>query len=163
MATNINISFKPPKKKTENTSTILKLKRYTSTFILTIEPSHSLEDIKYQLCNIINNSGGLPAIQDLEVKNEDEEDIAVPKSEYIDDVDEIKEEVQDESAIAKVLVDDIRVAYPKDSTQPYSNNWIELSEDSDIAELSLKDFDILAFAYGSEEQIEIVEPAYEEN
>ena len=100
-------------KKTENTSTILKLKRYTSTFILTIEPSHSLEDIKYQLCNIINNSGGLPAIQDLEMKNEDEEDIAVPKSEYIDDVDEIKEEVQDESAITKVLVDDIRVAYPK--------------------------------------------------
>ena len=163
MPTNINISFKPPKKKTENTSTILKLKRYTSTFILTIEPSHSLEDIKYQLCNIIKNSGGLPAIQDLEMKNEDEEDIAVPKSEYIDNVDEIKEEVQDESAIAKVLVDDIRVAYPKDSTQPYSNNWIELSEDSDIAELSLKDFDILAFAYGSEEQIEIVEPAYEEN
>ena len=78
------------------------------------------------------------------MKNEDEEDIAVPKSEYIDDVDEIKEEVQDESAITKVLVDDIRVAYPKDSTQPYSNNWIELSEDSDIAELSLKDFDILA-------------------
>lgn len=108
MATNINISFKPPKKKTENTSTILKLKRYTSTFILTIEPSHSLEDIKYQLCNIINNSGGLPAIQDLEMKNEDEEDIAVPKSEYIDNVDEIKEEVQDESAIAKVLVDDIQ-------------------------------------------------------
>ena len=93
----------------------------------------------------------------------DEEDIAVPKSEYIDNVDEIKEEVQDESAIAKVLVDDIRVAYPKDSTQPYSHNCIELSEDSDIAELSLKDFDILAFAYGSEEQIEIVEPAYEEN
>ena len=45
----------------------------------------------------------------------------------------------------------------------YSNNWIELSEDSDIAELSLKDFDILAFAYGSEEQIESIEPAYEEN
>lgn len=139
------------------------MKRYTSTYIVTIEPSNSLEDIKYQLCDIINNSGGLPTTQDLDVKHEDEEDIEVPKSEYIDDVDEIKEETPDESAITKVLIDDIRLAYPKDSTQAYSNSWIELGEDADIAELNLKDFDILAFAYGPEEQFQIVEPAYEEN
>ncbi|CAK9440183.1 uncharacterized protein LODBEIA_P42830 [Lodderomyces beijingensis] len=169
----------PPKKKLA-TITILKLKKGKLTYTLTVQPPITLDAIKTQLAVAINSSGGLQsaeeevvdeeidAIEDdivADADGEDEEDIPVPKSEYIEEEEEEEEEqgeqVMEEVSGETVEADDIRVAVPRNPASPYDNEWVEL-DDSNVEEVAFKDYYILAFATIPGEEFSIVEAAYEE-
>lgn len=134
------------------------MKKKSTTYIVTINSTSTLIDIKTQLVNIMEQSGGLSSIDEV-VDELDEEDIEIPKSDIIeeDNMDEIKSEGNE------LDINEIRLAIPNDVSDPYSNNWKEIKEDDDISEFNLKDYSIIAFAYGPEDEFVITEPAFEEN
>ncbi|EMG45720.1 Vacuolar protein sorting-associated protein, putative [Candida maltosa Xu316] len=106
----------PPKKKSDNFFTILKLKRGTVSYILTIGAATTVQDLKSQLASIINHSGGLKLKvksedveeeqqeeesegEDIEIDHDDDddlEDIEIPKSEFIEEEEEKEEEQKEE-------------------------------------------------------------------
>lgn len=129
----------------------------------------SVEKFKQLLCTMINQSGGLPLVDEPEQELE-EDDIEIPKSEFIDEEPEpepetgdviMKEDDTETSANnALVTAQQLSIAIPKDKTSPYSNQWIPL-DDSILKEVSFNDYDILAFGI-DDEPLQIVEAAYEE-
>ncbi|ODV81821.1 uncharacterized protein CANTADRAFT_19430 [Suhomyces tanzawaensis NRRL Y-17324] len=160
----------PPKlsRKDAPEVTILKFKRQKTTYALPITGTLSLEELKSSLTTAINSSGGLN-INDNEPANEDdivvpkselvdEDDIPVPKSEYLEeDASNIEE---NDSNSVTVTSSSIRLAVPKDKTQPYENQWIQLT-DGLVEDLKFGDYDILAFAY-EQEEFYITEAIYED-
>lgn len=142
----------------ENVFTILKLKKKSATYILTIDSNSTLKDVKTQLANIIQQSGGLSTTEDATEDEEGVEDIEIPEPDFIEE-DGI-EAVESEN---KLDIDEIRLAVPNDTSDPYSNNWREIKDDDSIRDFNFKDYDIIAFAYGAEDEFEITEPAFEDN
>lgn len=142
----------------ENVFTILKLKKKSATYILTIDSSSTLSDVKTQLANIIQQSGGLSTTQDATEYEEGEEDIEIPEPDFIDEdgIDAIKSENE-------LDINEVRLAVPNDTSDPYSNSWREIKDDDSIREFNFKDYDIIAFAYGAEDEFQITEPAFEDN
>ncbi|RLV96556.1 hypothetical protein JA1_000040 [Spathaspora sp. JA1] len=146
-----------PPKKTTNSITILKFKSSQITYTIPFLTITSLEQFKQELADAINNSGGIQPDepvreQQQEVDDEDEENIPVPKSEFIEEDDE-QEQVL-------VKIEQLRIAVPRDLSAPYDNQWLEL-DDSSLSKIKFKDYNILAFSV-NDEPFEIVEAAYEE-
>ena len=144
--------------------TIIKYKRSKCTYVayvdLHLKSQQSVSNLVSHLVDILNASGGLQlteAEDDIEV-----DDIPIPKSEYLDDVT-VKSESNggDPVKVETVSSSDIRLAIAKDKTNPYANEWIELTEDSTVASIDLKDYVMLAFAYGDED-FYVTEAVYDE-
>lgn len=159
-----------PPKLTEkiNPITILKFKRHKVTYMVTVDLStktgKSVKSFQALLSNMVNHTGGLQKneVEDIPM---DEDNIEVPKSEFLDDENEDIEVPESEFASnideKSMIVDkQIRLAIPKDKTQPYINEWVEL-QDSILVDIQFNDYDILAFAI-DDENFEIIESAYEE-
>ncbi|KAG2731279.1 hypothetical protein G9P44_005695 [Scheffersomyces stipitis] len=155
----------PPKSKKISSISIIKFKRGKYTYVIPIEfeaeGAKTLENIKRLLIEAIVASGGLTLIEEDPLPEDeedlDEDNIPVPKSEYIQD----EEDIDNPNIISELAPIDIRLAVPKDKTNPYGNEWIEL-DDNKLANIDFNDYDILAFAYGTEESFEVIEAAYEE-
>ena len=135
----------------------------------TTKAGKSVDSVKHMLSSMINQSGGLPLADDVERDVEivgedvDEDQIEVPKSEFIDDEEPdviMKDGPESTSSQVQVTVDQLNIAIPKDKTSPYSNQWIEV-DDSIFKDVTFNDYDILAFAI-DDEPFQIVEAAYEE-
>lgn len=87
----------------------------------------------------------------------DEDSIPVPKSEF----EVVEQDVSvNGSDVQHVDPEELRVAIPRNRSSPYDNEWIELTNDN-INEIEFKDYDILAFTTGSDDQFAIVEAAYD--
>ena len=101
--------------------------------------------MKEQIVKSIMLTGGLK-LNDSEPLGEDEDDIPVPKSEFMED------EPQDDSTntITNVTAQDLKLAIPKDKTSLFDKNWIELENDSSLAKLVFNDYDTIVFAYKDE-------------
>lgn len=147
---------------------ILKFKRQKVTYVIPIDLNNkankSLKSFQALLCNMINQTGGLQA-NETDDSPMDEDNIEVPKSDFLGDEDEEidvpKSEFIDNIDEKPIITEkQIKLAIPKDRTQPYNNEWEEIN-DSILAEIQFKDYDILAFAI-DDEQFEIIEPAFEE-
>lgn len=98
-----------------------------------------------------------------------EDDIEIPKSDLIDDDNsEIKaeggeQELEQDSNIKKDIKSlDIKIAIPKDKSSPYDNQWIEIIRDEDFEMIGLNDYDILGFKFIEDDDIKIIEAAYDE-
>lgn len=125
----------------------------------------TLDNIRNDLATAINNSGGIPSKDETdEIKRENEEEnlmdedsIPVPKSEF----EVVEQDVSvNGSDVQHVDPEELRVAIPRNRSSPYDNEWIELTNDN-INEIEFKDYDILAFTTGSDDQFAIVEAAYD--
>ncbi|EGV62566.1 hypothetical protein PSN45_000245 [Yamadazyma tenuis] len=148
--------------------TILKFKRGKSTYVVPIEFStKSFQTLQNRLLDIINNSGGLTLSED-EPMMEDEDDIKVPKSEFIDEEEEtgetdIKDAIMKDSPPPQtriVKAGELAIGLPRDKTSPYSNDWVTV-DDTILSTIEFNDYDILAFAVDGE-PFNVVEAAYEE-
>lgn len=157
--------------------TLLKFKRNKATYVLPID-LHLKSQLKVKnfvthLVKAINNSGGLLIEESvIEGEGEDDNDIPIPKSEYIEeneddipipesefnDGDE-KIDIEETKPLAQVTEEEITLAIPQDKTSPYSNKWIELS-DSSIAEIEFHDYDVLGFKYVTDSDFNIIEAVY---
>lgn len=134
---------------------------------LNTKGSLSLKNFKSSLAKSIEQSGGLSLIEeDEETNNLNEDDIEVPKSEYIDNMenDGMVEDNEEHSKniIQDVKADDLVLALPKDKTSPYDNKWIEITDDSSISSLKFNDYDIIAFKHADDDKIFISEAAYDD-
>ncbi|KAI5964518.1 hypothetical protein KGF57_001010 [Candida theae] len=169
-----------PKKSKQATLTILKLKRVKLTYMLTLT-TITLNNIRDELAEAINNSGGLPGSQDdekglaqrareaeggVEVEQDlmDEDSIPVPKSEF--DVVESgigsgDKTVTGSKDVQFVDAVELSIAVPRNASAPYDNEWIELTE-GNIDEVEFKDYCILAFKTSTDDKFEIVEAAYDD-
>ncbi|KAK6458274.1 uncharacterized protein RJT20DRAFT_126258 [Scheffersomyces xylosifermentans] len=160
----------PPKSKAskQNTISILKFKRGKTTYVIpfdtSVKSALSLDNLKASLADAIVASGGLELVEKDEPQDPigdddeiDEDDIPVPKSEFEDDMLEI----DDPNVVKDVSAVDIRLAVPRDKTTPYSNDWLEV-DDSALSSIEFNDYDILAFSYGTEDNFNIIEAAYDE-
>lgn len=134
------------------------------TVDLSTKTGKSVKSFQALLSNMVNHTGGLQKneVEDIPM---DEDNIEVPKSEFLDDENEDIEVPESEFASnideKSMIVDkQIRLAIPKDKTQPYINEWVEL-QDSILVDIQFNDYDILAFAI-DDENFEIIESAYEE-
>lgn len=129
--------------------------------------------VKQSLYNIIVQSGGVP-VNEQEEDIEDgigEDEIEVPKSEFIDEDDggdDGGDGGGDNSNNADSGTDklqfkhhDLKLAIPKDKTSPYSNDWIDITPETNLGDANFTDYDIIGFSIG-DEPIHIIEPAYEE-
>lgn len=136
---------------------------------MSVKNSSTIENFVTTLIQVIEQSGGLLLLDnevaavgdDVEIN---EDDIEIPQSEFIDGDEETssKNLTEDESErILTLSSEDIKIAVPKDKTNPYSNNWIEISSDADLSSLVFNDYDIISFSY-SGEPFTVVEAAYEE-
>ncbi|CUM47390.1 unnamed protein product [Debaryomyces tyrocola] len=164
----------PPKlSKTSKTNqiTIIKFKRNKSTYVLPLDlntkASLSLENFKSSLAKAIEQSGGISLVEEDEETNKlDEDDIEVPKSEYIDNMenDGMMEDNEEDfkNMIQDVKADNLILALPKDKTSPYDNNWIEITDDSSISSLKFNDYDVIAFKHVDDDRFFISEAAYDE-
>lgn len=124
---------------------------------LTLKAGKSVKNFKSALSQMINQSGGLPLDEELL-----EDDIEIPKSEFIDEDEDIKDAVMEDTNSNTQTVDpeNLTFATPRDKSDPYSNQWITIDEDV-LGNLEFNDYDIIAFAL-NEEDFNIVEAAYEE-
>ena len=134
---------------------------------LNTKGSLSLKNFTSSLSKAIEQSGGLPLIEEDEETNKlDEDDIEVPKSEYIDNQenDRMMEDNEQDSKnmIQDVKAEDLILALPKDKTSPYDNKWIEITDDSSISSLKFNDYDIIAFKHVEDDAFFISEAAYDE-
>lgn len=112
--------------------------------------------MKLKLINAIESSGGLTLVE--EEKEDDEDEIEVPKSEFIDDEEgEVK---VDDNVITSLSLKDINIAMPKDKSSPFDNKWIQI-DDEVLPALTFNDYDILAFDY-QDNHFEITEVTYED-
>ncbi|EGW30345.1 uncharacterized protein SPAPADRAFT_52437 [Spathaspora passalidarum NRRL Y-27907] len=147
----------PPKKSTVNLITVLKFKRSRITYTIPFTSTTSLQHLKQQVADAINNSGGVqsdePEREPVD-EEDDEENIPVPKSEFIENGEE-------EQAEVLVTPEQLRIAVPQDMSSPYDNQWLEL-DDSMLQKIKFKDYNILAFGV-DDEPFDIVEAAYEED
>lgn len=148
--------------------TIIKFKRNKTTYVayvdLHLKSQQTVDNLKAHLIDLLNASGGLD-LNEPEDDEMDADDIPIPKSEFIDEV-EIKTEPSVDatvplSKVENVTVSDIRIAIAKDKTAPYANEWIELVDDNTVASIELKDYVIIAFGYGNEDFF-ITEAVYDE-
>lgn len=123
--------------------------------------SPKIDAIIVQLVYAINSSGGLLLEDNEEPDALDEEDeIDVPKSDYMEEVD-----IKEEPGLApKKIVDvkDITLAVPKDKAAPYDNQWIELADEQNFDLIKFSDYDLIAFKYVDDENYAIVEANYED-
>lgn len=127
----------------------------------------TLKYFKESLAESINQSGGLELIeQEQQPDNDiDENDIVVPKSEYMDnnETDKMLEDRENSgNVIDEINANDLGLAIPKDKTSPYDNQWIELADDASIGNITFNDYDIIAFRYIDDDEFHIIEAAYEE-
>lgn len=127
----------------------------------------SLKNFKASLAKSIEQSGGLSFDKEDEATDKlDEDDIEVPKSEYIDNLENDKmaddNEGESKNIIQYLKADDLMLALPKDKTSPYDNKWIEITDDSSIANLKFNDYDVIAFKHVEEDAFFISEAAYDE-
>lgn len=146
----------PPKTDKTAKLTVIKFKRGKSTYVIPLDLSKNkkMKDFKSSLASMINESGGLSNDDD-DMDQDQDLDIEVPQSELID------QETQTVNPQTITVSDkELKIATPKDKTNPYSNQWIEIDE-AILDELSFNDYDILAFAT-QEEEFHVIEAAYEE-
>ncbi|KSA03304.1 uncharacterized protein AC631_00942 [Debaryomyces fabryi] len=154
-----------------NQITIIKFKRNKSTYVLPLDlstkASLSLKNFKASLATSIEQSGGLSLVEEDEETNKlDEDDIEVPKSEFIDNLENdgmMEDNAEDtKNIIHDLKADDLVLALPKDKTSPYDNNWIEITDDSSISSLQFNDYDIIAFKHVDDDTFFVSEAAYDE-
>lgn len=134
---------------------------------LNTKASLSLKNFKDSLAKSIEQSGGISLVEEDEEPNKlDEDDIEVPKSEFINNLENegmMEENIEDTKNIIQDLkADDLVLALPKDKTSPYDNNWIEITDDSSISSLQFNDYDIIAFKHVDDDTFFIAEAAYDE-
>lgn len=91
---------------------------------------------------------------------DEEDEIDVPKSDYMEEVD-IKEE-SDKAPKKAVDMSEITLAIPKDKAAPYDNQWIELTDDLTFDLIKFSDYDLIAFKYVDDEAFVIIEANYED-
>ncbi|CAD1813656.1 hypothetical protein FOB58_005183 [Candida parapsilosis] len=153
-----------PFKSKQATITILKIKSGKLTYLLPLE-TITLDNIRNGLALGITNSGGIPTQDENEdIKREnreqdlmDEDNIPVPKSEF-----EVVEDLREvDGTTQHVDPEELRIAFPRDRSSPYANEWIELTEEN-IDEVEFKDYDILAFTTSTRDDFAIVEAAYDD-
>lgn len=119
------------------------------------------------MAKAVEQSGGLSLVEEDEETNKlDEDGIEVPKSEYIDNMenDGMMEDNEEDSKnmVQDVKADDLILALPKDKTSPYDNNWIEITDDSSLSSLKFNDYDVIAFKHVDDDTFFISEAAYDE-
>ena len=134
---------------------------------LNAKASLSIANFKSSLARAVEQSGGLSLVEEDEETNKlDNDDIEVPKSEYIDNVENdgmVDDNEEDtKNIIQDVNGDDLILALPKDKTSPYDNTWIEITDDSSISSLKFNDYDIIAFKHVDDDTFFISEAAYDE-
>lgn len=134
---------------------------------LNAKASLSIANFKSSLARAVEQSGGLSLVEEDEETNKlDNDDIEVPKSEYIDNVENdgmVDDNEEDtKNIIQDVKGDDLILALPKDKTSPYDNTWIEITDDSSISSLKFNDYDIIAFKHVDDDTFFISEAAYDE-
>lgn len=133
---------------------------------LSVKKNCNADMVKQSLYSIIVQSGGI-AVNEEDIEEGIEEDIEVPKSEFIDEGeggggDEGGDSGGD-SGTDKLQFNhhDLKLAIPKDKTSPYSNDWIDISPETNLGDANFSDYDIVGFSIG-DEPVHIIEPAYEE-
>ncbi|CCE81673.1 Piso0_002336 [Millerozyma farinosa CBS 7064] len=158
----------PPKssKVVKNSDLVaIKFKRNKVTFVVLLDlvskSSKSINKIKETLCDVISASGGLN-LKEVETDGLKEDDIVVPKSEYLTESNDEDEKEDNTDIVKNISPNDIRLAIPKDKTSPYDNEWIEITNDSIFDELTFNDYDIIAFAYKTDDGFYVEEATYNE-
>lgn len=128
---------------------------------LVLKSSKSINKIKETLCDVISASGGLN-LKEVETDGLKEDDIVVPKSEYLTESNDEDEKEDNTDIVKNISPNDIRLAIPKDKTSPYDNEWIEITNDLIFDELTFNDYDIIAFAYKTDDGFYVEEATYNE-
>lgn len=117
--------------------------------------------------------------EDEEADDIDEDNIVVPKSELMEEVEphheatdvKLEEEEAAESKFdvagtrsgqKQVHFEELELAVPRDKTAPYENQWIELTSESDLEPIGFVDYDVVAFRCAGEESFVVVEAAYDD-
>lgn len=122
-----------------------------------------MKNFKESLSQAIEQSGGLVLGMEDETNDLGDDDIEVPKSEYIDNENDMMIEEREKPNVADdISPDALTLALPKDKTAPYDNEWIEIIDDSSISNLKFNDYDIIAFKHHTDDGFFITEAAYEE-
>lgn len=160
-----------------NQITIIKFKRATATYVIPLKFDAKLPltvyDLKTKLIKAIELCGGLTLVETEKIVLED--DIEVPKSEFLDEEREQPEEDEeeevvvedddrlqiDENVVKNVSIEDIKLAIPQDKSNAYDNKWIEIKTDEELQDLTFNDYDIIAFSY-RDLNFEIVEATYDD-
>lgn len=101
-------------------------------------------------------------MKEVETDGLEKDDIVVPKSEYLTENNNEDEQPNSTNIVKNISPNDIRLAIPKDKTSPYDNEWVEITDDLVFDELTFNDYDILAFAYKTDDRFYVEEATYYE-
>lgn len=128
----------------------------------------TLEQLKNELVLAVNSTGGFE-------DEADENPIDLSGEEPLDDNDEqINDDIDDNIVMPNsefirknytkkipMVADGLKLAIPQDKTAPYSNQWIELTDEI-LEGIEFRDYDIIAFSYTEFDHFFIKEPVYDD-
>lgn len=129
----------------------LKLAQLKDQLVLAVNATGGFEDEADE--NPIDLSGEEPLDDNDEQINDDIDDnIVMPNSEFIR---------ENHTKKIPMVAEGLKLGIPQDKTAPYSNQWIELTDEI-LQDIEFRDYDIIAFLYTEFDRFFIKEPVYED-